>query len=56
MTGLEVPGFLTGLSGIIPLIEKSLVIWQSISEAKGFRSDIVGLVAQLSMEYYRFLA
>jgi len=56
MAGLEVPGFLIGLSGIIPLIEKSLTIWQSISEAKGFGSDMMGLVAQLSMEYYRFLA
>jgi len=38
MTGLEVPGFFIGLSGIVPIIEKPLVIWQGLLEAKGFGS------------------
>lgn len=52
---LEVPAFVIGLSGLLPLIEKSLQLWQSISEANAFGSDLMGLVAQLSSEYSRFL-
>ena len=53
---LEIPSFIIGLSGLIGVVEKSFQIWQGISEAKGFGSDLVGIAAQLSMEYYRFLA
>ena len=53
---LEISGFVIGLSNIIPVVDKSFQIWQSISKAKGFGSDLIGIAAQLSMEYYRFLA
>ena len=56
MAGLEIPGFLIGLSGVIPLVEKSLIIWQCLAEAKAFGSDMMGLSVQLSMESYRFFA
>lgn len=56
MTGLEVPSFLVGATGLITLVEKSLEIWQSLAEAKEFGGELMQIVAQLSMEYYRFLA
>lgn len=56
MTGLEVPSLVVGLTGLIALVEKSLEIWQSLAEAKEFGSELMRIVAQLSMEYYRFLA
>lgn len=56
MTGLEVPSLALGLTGLIALVEKSLQIWQSLAEAKEFGSELMRIIAQLSMEYYRFLA
>lgn len=56
MSGLEVPGLALGLTGLITLVEKSLQIWQSLAEAKDFGSELMRIIAQLSMEYYRFLA
>ena len=56
MSGLEVPGLVVGLTGLIALVEKSFEIWQSLAEAKEFGSELMRIVAQLSMEYYRFLA
>ncbi|KAF4631424.1 hypothetical protein G7Y89_g6709 [Cudoniella acicularis] len=53
---LEISSFIIGLSGLVGVVEKSFQIWQSISEARGFGSDLIGIAAQLSMEYYRFLA
>ena len=52
---LELSGFVIGVSNILPVVEKSFEIWKSISDTKGFGSDLVGIAAQLSMEYYRFL-
>lgn len=52
----EVGGFVMGFNSIIPVIEKSFQIWQSISEARGFGDELISLAAQLSMEYYRFIA
>ena len=56
MIGLEVPGLALGLTGLIALVEKSLQIWHSLAEAKEFGSELMRIIAQLSMEYYRFLA
>ena len=56
MTGLEVPSLVVGATGLITLVEKSLEIWQSLAEAKEFGSELMRIVAQLSMEYYRFFA
>lgn len=56
MTGLEVPSLVVGLTSLIALVEKSSEIWQSLAEAKEFGSELMRIVAQLSMEYYRFLA
>jgi hypothetical protein len=53
---LEISGFVIGLSNVIPVVDKSFQIWRSISKAKSFGSDLIGIAAQLSMEYYRFLA
>lgn len=56
MAGLEIPGFIVGLSGCIVVAEKGFTIWQSIGEANVFGSNVVEDVAKLSMEYYRFEA
>ena len=56
MSGLEVPSLVVGATGLITLVEKSLEIWQSLAEAKEFGSELMRIVAQLSMEYYRFVA
>ena len=56
MTGLEVPSLVVGATGLITLVDKSLKIWQSLAEAKHFGDELMRIVAQLSMEYYRFLA
>ncbi|ETS76099.1 hypothetical protein PFICI_11486 [Pestalotiopsis fici W106-1] len=56
MSGLEIPAFIVGLSGLISVVEKPLTIWKSLAEAKAFGADMTGIVAQLSMEYYRFFA
>ncbi|KAL3494898.1 hypothetical protein BJX62DRAFT_233868 [Aspergillus germanicus] len=53
---MELPALLVGLSGIIPIVEKSLELWQSISEANEFGTEMMKLVAMLSIEYHRFLA
>lgn len=56
MSGLEIPGFIVGLSGRIAVAEKGLVIWRSIGVANVFGPNVVEDVAKLSMEYYRFEA
>lgn len=51
---MDAVSFAIGLSGIIAVVEKSFSIWQSISETKHFGNDMMGLITQLSMEYFRF--
>ena len=56
MTGLGVPGFVIGASGVISYVERSLALWQSLAATKKFESDMVDFTARLLMEYYRFMA
>lgn len=56
MTGLEIPAFVVGLSGIVTLVDKSFLIWRAITESQDFGSNLTDVLAQLSAEYYRFLS
>lgn len=56
MTGLEIPAFVVGLSGIVTLVDKSFSIWRAIAESQAFGSNLTDVLAQLAAEYYRFLS
>ncbi|KAL3477206.1 hypothetical protein BJX99DRAFT_257684 [Aspergillus californicus] len=53
---MDITSLAIGLGGLIPLVEKSLQLWQSIAEAKEFGSEMMRIVAMLAIEYHRFLS
>lgn len=51
---LDVPAFVVGLSGLVALVDKSLIIWRSFAQSREFGNDMIDLSIKLSIEYYRY--
>ncbi|RYP80977.1 hypothetical protein DL769_002194 [Monosporascus sp. CRB-8-3] len=54
MTGLEIPAFIVGLSGLAAVFDKSCAIWRAIREAENFGEDVADRLRILEMEFFRF--
>ena len=54
MTGLEIPAFIIGLSGLLSVFEKTCEIWRSVSSAQGFGQDIARSMDKIEIEFHRF--
>ncbi|KAL4899021.1 hypothetical protein BDW74DRAFT_119916 [Aspergillus multicolor] len=54
MSGLELPAFIVGLSGLTAIFDKGFAIWRVLRDAQGFGQDIAEQLCILEMEYFRF--
>ncbi|CAI4212063.1 unnamed protein product [Parascedosporium putredinis] len=54
MSGLELPGLIIGLSGLIAVFEKSFEVWHAIQQARSFGDDVADWMCKLEMEFFRF--
>ncbi|KAM0548045.1 hypothetical protein ACHAPJ_010103 [Fusarium lateritium] len=54
MSGLELPAFIIGLSGLISVFEKGFEVWRVIRRAEGFGDDVAECMCKLEMEFLRF--
>lgn len=54
MSGLEVPAFLVGLSGLVTVFEKGFEAWRVIAKASDFGEDVAEFMSKLEMEFFRF--
>ncbi|KAI3572891.1 hypothetical protein IWW34DRAFT_218017 [Fusarium oxysporum f. sp. albedinis] len=54
MSGLELPAFIVGLSGLIAVFENSFAVWRTVRAAHGFGSDVADTLSMLEMEFFRF--
>ncbi|KAM0226903.1 hypothetical protein ACHAPO_011997 [Fusarium lateritium] len=54
MSGLEIPSFIVGLSGLIAVFEKGFHVWRIIRKASDFGDDTAAWLCKLEMEFFRF--
>ncbi|KAL4745230.1 prion-inhibition and propagation-domain-containing protein [Aspergillus terricola var. indicus] len=54
MSGLELPAFIVGLSGLTAIFDRGIAIWRTVRDARGYGRDIVELLCMLEMEFSRF--
>lgn len=54
MSGLELPAFVVGTSGLIVVFEKSFAVWRTVRAAHGFGEDVANILSMLEMEFFRF--
>ncbi|KAF4341454.1 hypothetical protein FBEOM_4615 [Fusarium beomiforme] len=54
MSGLEIPSFIIGLSGLIAVFEKGFEVWRVIRKADDFGDDVADWMCKLEMEFFRF--
>lgn len=54
MSGLEIPAFLVGLSGLVTVFEKGFEAWRVIAKASDFGEDVAEFMSKLEMEFFRF--
>ncbi|KAH7309908.1 hypothetical protein B0I35DRAFT_440806 [Stachybotrys elegans] len=56
MSGLEVPAFVIGLSGLAAMVDKTLLLFQSLEESKSFGETMATITRKINWEFYRFWA
>ncbi|KAK5766387.1 hypothetical protein LTS12_003304 [Elasticomyces elasticus] len=54
MSGLELPGFIIGLTALATVFDKTCVIWRTVADAQGFGDDVADWMRKLQMEFFRF--
>ena len=56
MSGLELPGFVVGLSGLLAVFDKACVIWRTIAQAQEYGDDVARTMSKIEMEFFKFQA
>lgn len=54
MTGLEIPAFVIGASGIATAFDKAFSIWKAIAQARDFGEDMAEWLYRLEFEFFKF--
>lgn len=54
MSGLEIPAFIVGLSGLAAVFRQTCAVWRTISSAGDYGEDVAKSMDKLEMEYFRF--
>ena len=56
MSGLELPSFIVGLTGLAAVFDKACAIWRTVAQAREYGEHIAKSMSKIEMEFFRFQA